>query len=257
MFGKEIADTPNLSFIEKTYIKIFGFPANGLRIRARRISPHILKNLNGVKTILDAGCGRGAFTFFLAKSFKDISIIGTDTLEQQVNINNFIAKKYSYNNCRFEIGDILNISDNEKFDLIISIDMLEHIDDHDQACQNIYKALNPGGKIIVHVPTKYRYFMFRKVPHIDIPTHVRPGYERDEIINLLERNKFIIDYTQLSYGFLETLCQDISYKITGAEEKNKYLYSIIFPFLLFISFFGQFSIPKNGNSIIVVAHKKR
>ena len=48
---------------------------------------------------------------------------------------------------------------------------------------------------------------------------------------------------------------NISYWITRARMKNKALYAVVFPFLLFVSYFGRNSRPTQGAGVLVRARK--
>ena len=62
--GRELSFDPGRSKFERTYAKLLGAPANGLRIRLRRVLP----STDGTyRDILDAGCGGGVFSIELAK----------------------------------------------------------------------------------------------------------------------------------------------------------------------------------------------
>jgi len=58
-----------------------------------------------------------------------------------------------------------------------------------------------------------------------------------------------------TYGLLETVTNNVSYRITGAERKHKVLYAAVLPLLLSISYFGKFSRPKWGAGILATASK--
>jgi hypothetical protein len=56
---------------------------------------------------------------------------------------------------------------------------------------------------------------------------------------------------------METLTNDISKFITGAKERNKGLYALVFPLLLFFSFMGSFyRSQKSGSGLVALAAKE-
>ena len=71
---------------------------------------------------LDVGCGTGYFTYHAAK--KGANILGIDYAEEGINI---AKKKYKHKNLKFEKLDVKNVK--EKFDIIVSIGVMEHMDD--------------------------------------------------------------------------------------------------------------------------------
>jgi len=253
MLGKELIYNNNLNTAEKIYIRIFGVPINGLRIRARRILPLIS---NDYKNILDAGCGPGVFSFAIAKKFPNSMITGYDINRALIKIDKDIAGKLALKNCSFEIKDICLINDKEKFDLILSIDNLEHIEDDENAMKKFYEALKKGGDLILHVPGLYRRWkLFGWSQNFYVAGHFRPGYTKEQIEQLAQKVGFKIGQIYYTYGWLETITNNISYWITKAEMENKYLYAFIFPFLNFISYFGQWSRPKKGAGVLTIMSK--
>jgi 2-polyprenyl-3-methyl-5-hydroxy-6-metoxy-1,4-benzoquinol methylase len=251
--GKELLFSENLSFAEKSYIRVFGVPINGLRIRARRILPLITNNY---KRILDAGCGLGIFTFEVARRFPESLVTGIDIDKKLVESNTQIAKKADLKNCFFEFQDITQLHDLEKFDLILSVDNLEHIQDDDSVLRNFHTALKNGGTAIVHVPGLYRrWYFFGWAVNFKVQGHVRPGYAKEDIVKKIETAGFAIRKAYYTYGWIETITNNISYWITRAEMKNKFLYALVFPVLNFLSYFGKNSRPRKGAGVLVIARK--
>ena len=106
----------------------------------------VLKELNWrSKKVLDVGCGTGFFAYKAAK--KGANILGVDFSKEAINI---AQKKYSNPNLRYEHIDVNKI--NDKFDVIVSIGTLEHMDNPLQTLKLFKKHLSPKGKIIVTSP---------------------------------------------------------------------------------------------------------
>lgn len=254
MIGNELAYTPDIGLFEKIYIKIFGVPINGLRIRLRHILPVITGNY---KKILDAGCGRAVFSFQLAKKFPEATVIGVDTDEEQLAVNRCIAQQAGLANVIFKPMDVASLDYHEEFDLILSVDNLEHIEDDRKALQDMVGALKKHGRLVLHVPGRERrWFFFTFQKNFDVPGHCRPGYSLNEINEKVKSVGMEVLSSRYTYGFLENLTNNISYLITGAEAKNRVLYALAFPFLNLISWFGKNSIPQKGAGILLVAEKK-
>ncbi|MBT4484783.1 MAG: class I SAM-dependent methyltransferase [Candidatus Latescibacteria bacterium] len=253
MIGKELVHDESLSKLERLYIKVFGVPINGLRIRARRVLPHVTA---GYKSILDSGCGQGIFTFEIARRFPGSSLTGIDINEELLKRNRRIAEIAGLKNCRFEFRDITEISTKEQYDLILSVDVLEHIEDDQNTLRCYYSALTSGGDLLLHVPAYMRrWFFFRWKVNFDVDGHFRAGYTMDDIVNKVKNAGFSIVEKYYTYGWLETVTNNISYLITGARMKNKYVYALVFPFLLGISYFGKNVKPAQGAGILIKARK--
>ena len=72
---------------------------------------------------------------------------------------------------------------------------------------------------------------------------------------MLDQAGLSIERTSFSYGWIETLVNDVSYLVTGGREKRKWLYALLFPFLLLVSTLGRFSAPQEGSGVVVLARK--
>ncbi|MGZ6226105.1 MAG: hypothetical protein ACXWMH_11460, partial [Syntrophales bacterium] len=119
-------------------------------------------------------------------------------------------------------------------------------------------ALERGGHLLVHVPHLTRdIFGWQRKNWMDIDGHVRPGYTKDELTNLLSGGGLHVKTCIYNYNTMETLTNDISKFITGAKERNKGLYAMVFPLLLFFSFVGSFyRSQKSGSGLVALAMKE-
>ncbi|MFA6006390.1 MAG: class I SAM-dependent methyltransferase [Candidatus Paceibacterota bacterium] len=96
------------------------------------------------RTILDIGCGTGA----LLQALEPFgSVIGVDPSEQAINF----CKKRGIKNLFLESCAHLSFSDNT-FDVVLALDVLEHIDDVHQALQELLRVTKQGGTVIIFVP---------------------------------------------------------------------------------------------------------
>jgi hypothetical protein len=117
-------------------------------------------------------------------------------------------------------------------------------------------VLKNEGTLILHIPAYYRrWFWWRWQINFEVRGHKRPGYTKEEISKKIRNAGLEIQKAYYTYGWIETLTNNISYLITKAEMKNKILYSFIFPFLLVVSYLGQWEKPKKGAGVLVIAKK--
>jgi SAM-dependent methyltransferase len=251
--GRELAFDPRRSRFERLYTRVLGAPVNGLRIRLRRVLP---ATDGHHQVILDAGCGSGVFTFELAKRNPQATVLGVDSDADLVLRAGDIATRAGLANCRFERGDVTELGYEDAFDLVLSVDNLEHVQDDLRAMRTLLGALRPGGQLVVHVPGyERRWILFGRRVNFDVPGHVRPGYRADELVDKLRHAGFEVTAQRYTYGALETITNNISYLITGADQRNKLLYAAIFPLLLPISYLGGFSRPSWGAGVLAVARR--
>lgn len=251
--GCELSLDPGRSRFERLYTRVLGAPANGLRIRLRRVLP----STDGeYSAILDAGCGPGVFSFELAKRHPTAEVVGVDTDPALVQRAATIARESGLTNCRFEARDVTRLGFEREFDLVISVDNLEHVDDDVAAMRALYVSLRPGGTLVTHVPGyERRWLLFGRRVNFDVPGHVRPGYRAEELVGRLGRAGFDVAEQHATYGVIETFTNNVSYLITGADQRRRGVYAAVFPILLGLSWFGQFSRPRWGAGVLAVARR--
>ena len=106
----------------------------------------ILKELNWKsKKILDVGCGTGYFSYNASK--KGANVLGIDFSAEAIEI---AQNNYQHPNLKSKQIDVKKIKG--KYDIIISIGTLEHMDNPLQILKLFKKHLNPKGKIIITSP---------------------------------------------------------------------------------------------------------
>ncbi|MFN8443184.1 MAG: class I SAM-dependent methyltransferase [Caldilineaceae bacterium] len=104
------------------------------------------------RRLLEVGCGIGNMTDF----FLDLEeVVGVDPLVSSVH--NITAKYAKYPNVHIYQGDITTGETVEKlidhrFDTIICLNVLEHIEQDQLALRHMYDLLVPGGRLLLFVP---------------------------------------------------------------------------------------------------------
>jgi 2-polyprenyl-3-methyl-5-hydroxy-6-metoxy-1,4-benzoquinol methylase len=116
------------------------------------------------RTIVEIGCGKGVILLRLAKKFKDNTFIGIDINKTELKIANSMKKKEKIKNVHFYHANIFNYNHNP-FDIVISIEVLEHIKDVDAFLGKINNLLKIDGTLILSTPNKSNYprILFDKI----------------------------------------------------------------------------------------------
>ena len=154
-----------------------------------------------IKDIWDAGSGYGQYTWFCARLFPLASILGVDVKEDQVGDCRHFFRKMRVDRCRFEVGDLAESSYDAQFDLILSVDVMEHIPDDVAVFRNFYRSLRPGGLGVINTPTRDP-----GAPAGDdrissvVAEHVREGYSAEEIQQKLSEAGFVVQKVIFTYG---------------------------------------------------------
>lgn len=202
--------------------------------------------------VLDAGCGGGEYSFFIAREFKSARVVGYDVNGVQIRKNNVKAKKENLTNVEFFDKDLTSIDDFERFDLIVCADVLEHIEDDERCIRSLYRALKPGGKLYIHVPGLKQFRHFKKSEEIEPEeTHVREGYSLRQVKELLTENLFNTIQVGRTFGTYGTL----AWELYMLNRKGPYLLYLLNPILLLFSWLDVQSKNERHNNFYVLAEK--
>lgn len=118
--------------------------------RLRKAMEHIE---NGqYENILDFGCGSGVMLPFLSGMAKQVIAIDVDVLPVQ-SVQKYIPMA---DNVQIKDATKTNISDlsNNSFDVIVALDVLEHVQDLPKTLSELFALLKPKGQLIVSGPTE-------------------------------------------------------------------------------------------------------
>jgi SAM-dependent methyltransferase len=206
--------------------------------------------------ILDAGSGRGLTLFWLAQRYINFKLHGIERDEVLVVGCREIATRLGLDNLTFDQGDLSQCVDlGGPYDLIISIDVLEHIEDDVGVLRKMYQALTPTGKLLLHLPLhrwdQHRIFsVFKK--HI-IHDHVRDEYTPDEIQTKLRMAGFAVH--QLAYGFgpLGELAFELNAMFWDHLALRAVMALLTYPLALLLAYLDIRHQHERGNSMIIVA----
>lgn len=212
---------------------------------------------------LDAGAGFGQYTFYLARKFKNMTISAVDIKEEQVKDCNDFFEKVNLKNAKFSLLDLTKLSEKDKYNLILSVDVMEHILEDDQVFKNFHNALQSGGYLLISTPSDLGGSDADEDHDSFIDEHVRDGYNKDAIEQQLKNAGFSEVQSQYSYGFWGHLSWILSMKVPITMLSwTKWLflflpfwYSLTFPFALIFNVLDVNFSNKKGTGLIVLAKK--
>jgi len=115
------------------------------------------------QTILDLGCGFGGLSKYLLETFSNVRVVGINpSVIQTDHIKNVLIKNdESFDEARFRLlvnyfDDIeADTIENNHFDRVISVGLLEHVSNIDLLQKKISRILKPGGKCLHHCIVSY------------------------------------------------------------------------------------------------------
>lgn len=215
--------------------------------------------------ILDAGSGFGQYSFYLSKHSKNNRILGVDVKTEQVeDCNKFFNQIGKSERVKFEFADLTKFEKTKEFDLILSVDVMEHILQDVEVFKNFYKALKDDGMLLISTPSDQGGSdVHDEDEHSFIDEHVRDGYGVTEIEKKLKSVGFTRVETAYAYGTPGKISWKLSMKIPILMLNRSKLFFIILPFYYMITFPFSFVLNyfdvnmkhKTGTGLIVKAFK--
>ncbi|MEX0747995.1 MAG: class I SAM-dependent methyltransferase, partial [Rhodothermales bacterium] len=138
--------------------------------------------------VLDAGTGFGQYAYYVAREFPNARVLAVDVKEDYLeNARRFVARTPQRNRISFEKHDLTDLHLNRSFDLILSVDVMEHIEDDGAVFRNFARVLKSGGHVIINTPSNLGGSdVSGEGEESFIEEHVRPGYSREELTGKLE-----------------------------------------------------------------------
>lgn len=169
-----------------------GEPYVGKRLKLRNLA-RVMPTLDlDPRSILDAGAEDATFVYWLADRFPNATVTALDIDQDAVEACRQVMPRSYAGRVAFEVGSFDSLKP-EQFDLITAFDVLEHIRDDVHAVRDFFRALRPGGVLLVHVPRDvwtHRDGRRERVPDAEAwrinAGHVRQGYSPEGLRHLVE-----------------------------------------------------------------------
>jgi SAM-dependent methyltransferase len=192
----------------------------------------------GRQRILDAGSGFGQYSYFLSGMSKFWSIRAVDVKEEQIADCNDFFSKIGRSNVLFEMADLTVFSEPDTFDLILSVDVMEHILEDEKVFRNFYDSLTNEGMVLISTPSDQGgsdvHDHDEESSFID--EHVRDGYNIEDIREKLKRAGFSKTEARFSYGKPGQLGWKLSMKYPILILNASKLFFILLPFYYLVTF---------------------
>ncbi len=248
---KKMNIVSSFSLFAKIYLVVFGIPEVGVQLRAfylRNFLNDLRPNFNPRK-IFDAGCGIGIYIPYLKSKYPGARYYGTDIEKKKVN---FVKKFFNSKDNYFWEGNLEKIPSKDKYDLILSVDVLEHVNDYKKVISNLSKVCNKNGYIFVHTHLIPKNWLFKSTEEWEHKEHVREGFYINELLGTMKKSGFKIIKYKKSLGKIGSFAFEI---YLMCLKTSIILAAIAFPFLSLISFIDYYIYDNRGNTIAILAKK--
>ncbi|MCF7810957.1 class I SAM-dependent methyltransferase [bacterium] len=253
----------------------------------RRELKRLKSGLRGRKTtILDAGMGFGQYSDRMLRMFRNAQLVGLEIDSKHLyGSENYFRKVHP--SSKIVLGDVQCIPLKERvFDLILTVDVMEHIEDDIATFGEYFRVLMPGGYLMMHTPrivecqaetpdatsTSFDFHLTEQggsaindiAQRWSVDEHVRDGYRDSEARERLEKAGFKIIRMVHGYGLPGRIAWNLLQRIPlSLLSKSKLILPIVILHLILALPIGLLMMyidlakkdhPKGG-SLLVVAQR--
>ena len=199
-----------------------------IRKTLKRIGPE----LPSQATVLDAGMGFGQYSWWMARRFRSWTITTADIKSEQVaDCNDFFRKTGLAGRVQALEADLVTWNSGEQYDLILCVDVMEHIGEDRTVFGNFRSMTAKGGYLLISTPSDQG----GSDVHSDgdtsfIGEHVRDGYGTEEIREKLQTAGYNEVNAYYTYGTPGSRAWRLSMKYPVMMLSASKLFFILLPF---------------------------
>jgi SAM-dependent methyltransferase len=169
----------------------------------RRTIRRLLTSKGGdAVAVLDAGTGLGQFACYTASRFPAARVHAVDLNQNYLDYaRKFIAGTNCADRVTFGIEDLTRLTTSGPYDLVLSVDVMEHIEEDVEVFRHFYRVLKPGGHVVINTPSDLGGSDVQgSEDESFIGEHVRDGYSRDDLSAKLESAGLAVEDVIYTYG---------------------------------------------------------
>jgi SAM-dependent methyltransferase len=233
---------------------------------------HVMKALRTIRkelpdnaNILDAGSGFGQYSWRMSHMNKHWKITGVDIDKDHIeDCTGFFSRAGMVDRVTFRVADLTSYREPDKYGLILSVDVMEHISDDESVFRNFFSSLRNDGILLISTPSdRGGSDVHNREDESFIGEHVRNGYSINDITGKLIAAGFRIIEVKYTYGMPGNISWHLSIKYPVRLLNKSYLfalvlpvyYLIVFPVALILNIFDLRLTHKTGTGLKVTARK--
>ncbi|MCB0717947.1 MAG: class I SAM-dependent methyltransferase [Bacteroidetes bacterium] len=182
--------------------------------------------------VLDAGTGFGQYTYWMCRNFDDVVITAVDIKDDYLNeLRKLLSATGLDHRVRLAVDDLTKLTAEGQFDFVLSVDVMEHIEDDRAVFRNFKRVLAPGGRVLVNTPSDLGGSDIKEEGDESfIGEHVRDGYNREELEEKLSTAGLQPIRTIFTYGPWGSLAWRLLIKYPMQLLSLSWLLLILLPF---------------------------
>ncbi|MCH8245735.1 MAG: class I SAM-dependent methyltransferase [Bacteroidetes bacterium] len=260
-FGDLIAQRPWLTRLFYAALQLFFLRNWYVRRELNRVIRQDSNREN--LRVLDAGTGFGQFSFYLAKKFPGLLIEAIDVKDEYLErAKHFFDSQGLSGRVSFAKDDLTDLQASGPFDIILSVDVMEHIEDDEQVFRNFKSVLAPRGLVIINTPSDLGGSDTSGTDEQSfIGEHVRDGYNKDDLSEKLLSAGLLPTEMIYTYGVFGDIAWRLLIKFPMLLLRaSKYLvvllpfyYVPILPIGILLNLLDLRSDNEEGTGLLVVA----
>ncbi len=247
--------------------KLFYFLLDLLLLRSWHVHLELkkwMKTIPNKPQILDAGMGFGQYTYFMAKRMPQAEILAVDVKEEQIADCKMFFQATGLKNVSFKIADLTKFVTPPQFDLVLCVDVMEHILEDVAVFKNYVNSMNKGGMLLISTPSDQGGSDVQDEGESSfIEEHVRDGYNINEIEKKLLNSGFSKVEARYSYGNPGKIAWRLSMKypimLLGYSKMFfvilPFYFILVYPFAFVLNYFDTVIKHPTGTGLIVKAWK--
>jgi SAM-dependent methyltransferase len=265
------------SALKAAFFFLLGSPDTHTRLRNSYVLNEIEKlPLPSYSRVLEGGCGRAIPLFWLARRHPEWQFTGIELDPVLAQSAQRVVQHGRWSNVAIIEGDVLSLNEENTFDLVISIDILEHIQDDVGLLRRYWRALKPGGYLVIHVPRRHQE-MWRWLPafrrhgvvghvrqgyaggqqrQVVIEGHVREEYTAEEVRRVAEQAGFRICCWRETIGRWGEVSFELN-NLFWTRRAWRYLLALLtYPIAIPLGYLDVRQNPDKGNSLLLIAQRE-
>lgn len=172
----------------------------GIHTKHRHMKYHdfFTNRINKGDRVMDIGCGIGAVAYDVAKVA--LWVLGVDFNPQSIEI---ARSRYQSANLEFRIGDALETLPDEKYNVIILSNVLEHLPGRPSFLRRVQETLHPQ-RMLIRVPLFERDWRVPLKKELGVEWRLDPTHEIEYTLETftdeMEQAGLQVDYLEVRWG---------------------------------------------------------